>query len=54
MGRGEIGPSKTHLSTAIAIEACSQLIKTRFVIVCAFINDFMKARDEKSWGRVIK
>ena len=51
---GRSGTGKTHLSTALGMEACSQGIRTRFVTGCALANELIEARDEKILARVIK
>jgi len=51
---GRSGTGKTHLATALGMEACSQGIRTRFVTGCALANELIEARDEKILARVIK
>lgn len=51
---GRSGTGKTHLATALGMEACSQGIRTRFVTGCALANGLIEARDEKVLSRVIK
>jgi DNA replication protein DnaC len=51
---GRSGTGKTHLATALGMEACSQGIRTRFVTGCALANELIEARDEKVLNRVIK
>ena len=51
---GRSGTGKTHLATALGMEACRQGIRTRFVTGCAFANELIEARDEKVLSRVIK
>lgn len=51
---GRSGTGKTHLATALGMEACSQGIRTRFVTGCALANELIEARDEKVLSRVIK
>jgi DNA replication protein DnaC len=51
---GRSGTGKTHLATALGMEACSQGIRTRFVTGCALANELIEARDEKTLARVIK
>jgi len=50
---GKSGTGKTHLATALGMEACSQAVRTRFVTGCALANELIEARDEKILGRVI-
>ncbi|MFV9646253.1 MAG: IS21-like element helper ATPase IstB [Desulfobacterales bacterium] len=51
---GKSGTGKTHLATALGMEACKQGIRTRFVTGCGLANELIEARDEKVLGRVIK
>jgi DNA replication protein DnaC len=51
---GRSGTGKTHLATALGMEACRQGIRTRFVTGCALANELIEARDEKILARVIK
>jgi len=50
---GKSGTGKTHLATALGMEACSQGVRTRFVTGCGLANELIEARDEKILGRVI-
>lgn len=51
---GKSGAGKTHLATALGMEACRQGVRTRFVTGCGLANELIEARDEKILGRVIK
>jgi len=51
---GKSGTGKTHLSTALGMEACKHGIRTRFVTGCGLANELIEARDEKILGRVVK
>ena len=51
---GKSGTGKTHLSTALGMEACKQGIRSRFVTGCGLANELIEARDEKQLGRAIK
>ena len=51
---GRSGTGKTHLATALGMEACRQGVRTRFVTGCSLANELIEARDEKVLGRVIK
>ena len=51
---GKSGTGKTHLATALAMEACGHGIRTRFVTGCALANELIEARDEKVLQRVIR
>lgn len=50
---GKSGTGKTHLATALGMEACRQEVRTRFVTGCGLANELIEARDEKILGRVI-
>ena len=51
---GKSGTGKTHLATALGMEACKQGFRTRFVTGCGLANELIEARDEKILGRVVK
>ena len=51
---GRSGTGKTHLATALGMEACRQGVRTRFVSGCGLANELIEARDEKRLARVIK
>ena len=51
---GRSGTGKTHLATALGMEACRQGVRTRFVTGCGLVNELIEARDEKRLARVIK
>ena len=51
---GKSGTGKTHLATALGMEACKNGFRTRFVTGCALSNELLEARDEKTLGRMIK
>jgi DNA replication protein DnaC len=51
---GRSGAGKTHLATALGMEACRQGVRTRFVTGCGLANELIEARDEKILARVIK
>lgn len=51
---GKSGTGKTHLATALAMEACSLGYRTRFTTACALCNELIEARDEKILSRTIK
>lgn len=50
---GKSGTGKTHLATALGIEACRQSRRVRFVTGYALANELIEARGEKDVGRVI-
>ena len=51
---GKSGAGKTHLSTALGMEACRQGVRTLFVTGCGLANELIEARDEKQLGRAVK
>jgi len=51
---GKSGTGKTHLATALGLEACTAGYRTRFVTGCSLANELIEARDEKVLSRVIK
>jgi DNA replication protein DnaC len=51
---GKSGTGKTHLATALGMEACKRGIRTRFVTGCGLANELIEARDEKLLGRLAK
>lgn len=51
---GRSGTGKTHLATALGMEACRQGVRTRFVTGCALANELIEARDERLLSRVMK
>ena len=51
---GKSGTGKTHLATALGMEACKQGLRTRFVTGCGLANELIEARDEKFLARAIK
>jgi DNA replication protein DnaC len=51
---GKSGTGKTHLATALGIEACTTGHRTRFVTGCGLANELIEARDEKKLSRIIK
>lgn len=50
---GKSGTGKTHLATALGIEACRQNHRVRFVTGYALANELIEARGEKGLGRLI-
>jgi DNA replication protein DnaC len=51
---GKSGTGKTHLATALAVEACKQGMRTRFVTCCGLANELIEARHERELSRVIQ
>jgi DNA replication protein DnaC len=50
---GKSGTGKTHLATALGIEACRRNHRVRFITGCALANELIEARGEKELGRII-
>jgi len=51
---GKSGTGKTHLATALGIEACDQGVRTKFITGCGLVNELTEARDEKRLRALIK
>ena len=51
---GKSGTGKTHLASALAMEACRLGVRTRFTTACALANELIEARDEKILSRALK
>ena len=51
---GKTGTGKTHLATALGLEACRQGIRTRFVTGAGLANELIEARSERAVNRIIQ
>jgi DNA replication protein DnaC len=51
---GKSGTGKTHLATALGVEACKQGVRTRFVTCCGLVNELIESRDDKNLSRMIQ
>jgi len=51
---GRSGTGKTHMATALGIEACQNNHKTRFVTGYGLVNELIEAREEKDLNRVLQ
>ncbi|MEN6331066.1 MAG: IS21-like element helper ATPase IstB [Smithella sp.] len=51
---GKTGTGKTHLATALGLEACRQGVRTRFATGAGLVNDLIEARSERTISRVIQ
>jgi DNA replication protein DnaC len=49
---GGSGTGKTHVATAIAIEACRKKLNVRFFTVSALVETLLEARSERVLGRL--
>jgi len=50
---GRSGAGKTHLATALGVEACRNNYRTRFVSCYGLVNELIEARQEKDLQRLI-
>jgi DNA replication protein DnaC len=51
---GRSGAGKTHMATALGIEACKNKFRTRFVSCYGLVNELTEARQEKTLQRLIQ
>jgi len=51
---GRSGAGKTHMATALGIEACRQNYRTRFVTCYGLVNELVEARQERSLQRLVQ
>lgn len=51
---GKSGTGKTHLATALGIEACRRDVRTRFVTACGLVNELIEARTQRETSRVLQ
>lgn len=51
---GRSGTGKTHMATALGIEACRNNYRTRFVACYGLVNELIESRQEKSLQRLIQ
>ncbi len=50
---GRSGTGKSHLATALGIEACRQNIRTRFISCYGLANELIEAREERILQRLL-
>jgi len=50
---GRSGAGKTHLATALGIEACKNNFRTRFVTCYGLVNELIEARQERILQRLV-
>lgn len=50
---GGSGTGKTHLATALGVEACRNNYRTRFISCYGLVNELIEARQEKDLRRLI-
>lgn len=51
---GRSGAGKTHMATALGIEACKNNFRTRFVTCCGLVNELIEARQERALQRLVQ
>lgn len=51
---GRSGAGKTHMATALGIEACRNDFRTRFVTCYGLINELIEARQERTLQRLLQ
>lgn len=51
---GRSGTGKTHMATALGIEACKKNFRTRFVTCYGLVNELVEARQERTLQRLIQ
>ncbi len=51
---GRSGTGKTHMATALGIEACRQSLRTRFVTCYGLVNELIEARQERALQRLVQ
>ena len=51
---GGSGTGKTHMATALGLEACKNNNRTRFVTCYGLVNELIEAREERNLQRLLK
>jgi len=51
---GNSGTGKTHMATALGLEACKNNYRTRFVTCYGLVNELIEAREERDLQRLLK
>ena len=51
---GRSGTGKTHMATALGIEACKNNCRTRFITCYGLVNELIEAREERELRRLIQ
>ena len=51
---GRSGTGKTHMATALGIEACKNNFRTRFVTCYGLVNELIEARQERVLQRLVQ
>ena len=51
---GHIGAGKTHMATALGIQACKNSFRVRFVTCYGLANELIEARQDKALQRIVQ
>jgi len=51
---GRSGTGKSHMATALGIEACRNRFRTRFVSCCGLVNELIEARQDRALQRIVQ
>ena len=51
---GKSGAGKTHMATALGIEACKNNYRTRFITCYGLVNELIEAREERDLQRLLQ
>jgi len=51
---GSSGAGKTHMATALGLEACKNNFRTRFVTCYGLVNELIEAREERELQRLMQ
>jgi DNA replication protein DnaC len=51
---GRSGTGKTHLATALGVDACKNNYRTRFISCYALVNELIEAREERDLQRLVQ
>ena len=51
---GRSGAGKTHMATALGLEACGNNFRTRFVTCYGLVNELIEARQERALQRLLQ
>lgn len=51
---GRSGTGKTHMATALGIEACKNNYRTRFITCYGLANELIEAREERQLQRLLQ
>jgi DNA replication protein DnaC len=51
---GKTGTGKTHLATALGVEACGQGIRSRFITGSELVNELIEVRSERGLSRSLQ